>query len=261
MDKDKKCKDCGHSKCKCDHKKCKDCGHIKCKCNHKKCKDCGHSKCKCDHKKCKDCGHSKCKCDHKKCKDCGHSKCKCESKQEQKAEQNVKVIVNVPTQGPQRAQGAQGPQGPQGPQGAQGPQGPGVPPAFGSLYSSDDDGKLAQEEVPIDFDFPGPVLNVVANPATDSVIILNGGVYEISADVLISTFEGVVQYDIRSNNVIIPGSRFTIFGNDIFNTIITTGKTFQVPLNFGDSITVVPSFVSGSVFYFSASLTVNRIGP
>ncbi|PEJ38237.1 hypothetical protein CN689_00335 [Peribacillus butanolivorans] len=229
-------------------------------------------------KKCKDCGHSKCKCDHKKCKDCGHSKCKCESKQEQKAEQNVKVIVNVPTQGPQRAQGpqgpqgpqgaqgpqgpqgAQGPQGPQGPQGLQGAQGPGVPPAFGSLYSSDD-GKLAQEEVPINFDFPGPVLNVVANPATDSVIILNGGVYEISADVLISTFEGVVQYDIRSNNVIIPGSRFTIFGNDIFNIIITTGKTVQVPLNLGDSITVVPSFVSGSVFYFSASLTVNRIGP
>ncbi|MET3321329.1 UNVERIFIED_ORG: hypothetical protein ABIC97_004432 [Peribacillus simplex] len=248
----------------------------------KKRKDCGHSKCKCNHKKCKDCGHSKCKCNHKKCKDCGHSKCKCESKQEQKAEQNVKVIVNVPAQAPQGpqgvqgAQGAQGPQGPQGLQGAQGPQGPqgvqgpqglqgaqgpGVTPAFGSLYSSDDDGKLAQEEVAIDFDFPGPVLNVLANPATDSVIILIGGVYEISADVLISTFEGVVQFDIRSNNVIMPGSRFTIFGNDIFNTIITTGKTFQVPLVIGDSITVVPSFVSGSVFYFSASLTVNRIGP
>ncbi|MFB7637372.1 collagen-like triple helix repeat-containing protein [Peribacillus butanolivorans] len=254
----------------------------------KKCKDCGHSKCKCNHKKCKDCGHSKCKCNHKKCKDCGHSKCKCEPKQEQKAEQNVKVIVNVPAPGVQGApgpqglqgapgvQGAPGPQGAQGVQGAQGlqgapgvqgsqgpqgAQGPGVTPAFGSLYSSDDDGKLAKEEVAIDFDFPGPVLNALANPATDSVIILIGGVYEISADVLISTFEGVVQFDIRSNNVIMPGSRFTIFGNDIFNTIITTGKTFQVPLVIGDSITVVPSFVSGSVFYFSASLTVNRIGP
>ncbi|MDM5295331.1 hypothetical protein QUF81_19660 [Peribacillus simplex] len=69
-------------------KKCKDCGHRKCKCVYKKCKDCGYRKCKCIHKKCIDCSYRKCKCIHKKCKECGHSTCKC------KAE--VKVKVNVP---------------------------------------------------------------------------------------------------------------------------------------------------------------------
>ncbi|MCA0987238.1 hypothetical protein [Guptibacillus algicola] len=164
-------------------------------------------------------------------------------------------------QGPQGEQGPQGPQGEQGPQGPQGEQGPGVIPTFGSLYGVDGARSVVQN-VPVEFDFNGPVTNTNPNAATNSITILDSGVYEVSTSI-VESHSGItaaVNYDIRNNNVLIPGSRFSLSNSQ--GVSVTIGKTIQVRLQAGDSLTVVPSFVSGGTpQYSSAALTANFIGP
>lgn len=139
-----------------------------------------------------------------------------------------------------------------------GPPGPGVIPTFGSLYGVDS-ARTVVEGVRVQFDFPGPVLNTVADPITDSITILTSGIYEISATIQASQFlGGAVNYDIRMNDLIIPGSRFGTSSS----ISVSVGKTIQVNLEEGDELTIVPSFVSNTnLQYSSAALTVNLIGP
>ncbi|WP_375091257.1 hypothetical protein ACDZ29_27900 (plasmid) [Peribacillus sp. RS7] len=204
-------------------------------------------------KKCKDCGHSKCKCKHKKCKDCGKSKCKCESKQEQQVDQNVEVIVNVPA-GPQ---GAQGPQGVQGPQGDQGPT---ALKAFGSLRG---DAFLHPVTLGtnIIFSSPGPALNTIPDPTTDTITIDNTGVYEISAslEVLLDPGNGAVFSLV--NNGIFFGPEFSAFISSAPGTfsILRTGITVQFTLNVGDMISIQATQLNNNAAYSNASLTVIQI--
>ncbi|MCA0987239.1 hypothetical protein [Guptibacillus algicola] len=126
------------------------------------------------------------------------------------------------------------------------------------MYGSDSF-RPAVANVPVQFDFSGPIINTNPNPGTDSLNILVAGTYEISAGLNAAHFSGgAVNYDIRVNNVIIPGSRFGLSAN----ASVAIGKTIQFSFLPGNAITVVPSSVSGTnTGYFGPALTANRIGP
>jgi hypothetical protein len=102
-------------------------------------------------------------------------------------------------------------------------------------------------------------LNTVADPNADSITILTGGVYEISATIFaLQSSGGTVNYNIRRNDLDIPGSQF---GLATTNSSVTVGKTIEVALIAGDELTVVPDSVSNpNLQYASAALTVELIG-
>lgn len=166
--------------------------------------------------------------------------------------------------GLQGEQGIQGPIGPEGPAGPAGPAGPGVTPAYGSLYGAFTSRNPVMG-VNIEFDFPGPVSNMTADPTTNTITIATNGVYEISGALLC---ESVGQTDtfrviIARNGVGIDGSQFDFNkahpGVNV-NLEVPIGKTIQIALNAGETISLIPTVVVGPVRYRSASLTVNRIG-
>lgn len=140
---------------------------------------------------------------------------------------------------------------------SQGKKGQGVIPAFASLYSNDTQ-KQVTPNVPVDFDFLGPMFNTDADTDTDAITVFRSGVYEISTslNVIALAASDVAQFEIRRNNAPIPGS---LFQTMLDSNQTSIAKVIQVYLAAGDSITLVP-ILGTNVSYFSAALTVNRIG-
>ncbi|MFC0523454.1 hypothetical protein ACFFGV_07635 [Pontibacillus salicampi] len=158
--------------------------------------------------------------------------------------------------GPPGPQGPAGPEGSQGPSGPAGPPGPGVPPAFGSLYLSS--GGLL-EEGRVLFNVSGPLERTSFDNTSNGIEVLEGGVYEISAGMEVTTLNQVFsELDIRNNDIPIPNSNFTYYTT--FESTHFSGKTIQVRLASQEIITVVINRVDGDATYMNAALTVNRIG-
>jgi len=100
-------------------------------------------------------------------------------------------------------------------------------------------------------------VGLVDQPLADTITVSTSGVYEITATLASLNPGGAsTNYDIRRNNVIIPGARFLLAGASA-----TIAKTIQIALVAGDILTVVPSLESAPSQYASAALTVNLIGP
>lgn len=124
--------------------------------------------------------------------------------------------------------------------------------AFGSLYSSISN-KPAVLGGSIDFDFAGPSLNFIPNPVNNTITIIDAGVYEITADLPMSSPGSLTLEVFIGATPIIPQSTF--FAQDT----ATPGKNFQINLSAGDviSLRVVGSSVGSQ--YTATALTVKRI--
>ncbi|WP_242490739.1 hypothetical protein [Priestia endophytica] len=156
--------------------------------------------------------------------------------------------------GPTGATGATGDIGPTGPTGTTGTTGA---LAFGSLY-----GDFIFIPVTsggnVDFTIAGPSFNTLPDPITNTITVINAGIYTITADVVV--FGGGLSFNISRNGIPIdPESRF--LSNTAAGQIVTIGKTIQVVLNAGDIISLVIDGFSGPPLaqYLSPALTVTRI--
>ncbi|KZE38845.1 hypothetical protein AV656_08055 [Bhargavaea cecembensis] len=138
-------------------------------------------------------------------------------------------------------------------------------PAFGSLYGNAESSP-AIDEVPIEFDAHGPLLNTDFDPATNTITVQNSGVYEVTASlsVLFPDSPSAQQafFFIRVNDAFFtPDVAFEAAVNGNASLVLNTGKTIQIGLHAGDNLSVVPTGIVGEVNYRLASLTVIRIGP
>ncbi len=150
------------------------------------------------------------------------------------------------------------PIGPSGITGATGATGATGLIAFGSLRGGGAFPVVAGTN--INFGSSGPAFNTIPSTVTDTITIVNTGVYEISAslEVILTSGEGA------DFSLIINGSPFdpsfaAFIGSAPGTFFLRTGITVQFTLNAGDIISIRPTATSGTPEYRNASLTVIQI--
>jgi hypothetical protein len=171
-------------------------------------------------------------------------------------------------QGPQGLQGLEGPQGPEGPQGSEGPQGPEGPQGqvglqgergesgvlgYGSLNGFSIHPMISGGNVL--FDEAGPEMNTVTIGDTQ-ILVLNSGVYEISAHIFLEGQLGSTGvFSLERNGVSIKSTSFrsVILGQD------TIGVVHQLYLDANDFVSIGINSVSGVINYRDRNLTIKRL--
>ncbi|WHZ02026.1 hypothetical protein QNH48_24090 [Neobacillus sp. YX16] len=138
------------------------------------------------------------------------------------------------------------------------------PTAFGSLYGDRTFKPTAPIPLVIDFTFAGPSeLTVVADPATDTITVVNAGDYEITYDIqLINQNSGGTAnttFTIQRGGPLftdIPESNAELVSDDFISAI---GRTVQVSLNAGEQIRLAIIGSDWNHQYYLPALTVKRI--
>jgi hypothetical protein len=149
--------------------------------------------------------------------------------------------------------------------------------AYGSLYNPSPDFidiESRIENQKVDFTTNGPLSGTSADLLNDELVVLTGGVYEISTDVTVLSqalgFSGPSNAIFRlfiNENTPVPESEFESFFNIveedviILETRITIGKTIQLQLEANDRLSVRIVFVSPGrdLQYRQPSLTVTKL--
>lgn len=165
-------------------------------------------------------------------------------------------------QGPVGPQGKEGPAGPKGEQGPVGPQGEQGPPgevlAFGSLYG-DDMLKSAKAGSIIDFSFAGPSFNVISDLATDTITVINAGVYEITADLVVYGKGTLTLQVFRGDAGIFPQSVFLAAVEGTGRGSVTIGKTIQVSLSANEVMSLRITRSNNTQRYSFSAFTVKQV--
>jgi hypothetical protein len=99
----------------------------------------------------------------------------------------------------------------------------------------------------------------VPDTVTDTITVLNSGVYEITAGVIVETQASSVNINfvIQAGGTDLDGSYF--FTSLPSNSRQTIGKTVQANLSAGTQVTVIIQGGAAQNFYRSASLTVTLL--
>lgn len=157
------------------------------------------------------------------------------------------------------------------------PPGPPFQPIYGSLYGDDTSFPITADGI-VDFKTSGPSSGTILDPATNTITVLNTGVYSIEYSIhmhlavdasaqseivqVVVNVNGVNDFTSIASFIINP---FTISQiNNAYLTIVSTqSKTIQRNLNAGDQVSLRFTSIAGSGSgvsnYDNSSLVVTKI--